>query len=633
MTTSNLRALNGQLDEYRLDQLLDESASSHIYRAFDTRLQRYVRLRVFAPPSPATPEQLKLLLREAQTLAQLRHPHLARIHRAGKSHGLYYLAMQDVAGAGIDWLIEDYKQADEVMPLEDILMVACAVGSALDYMHGRGMAHRDIRVKNVIIDPAGQAHLTHFMLGSFEAGQDSRQQADAQNDLVAFGHLLFEMLTGEAPFQVELPGEPDTEQLLAAVPRPSAVNSHLTEAFDDVVLRCIDPDPARRFPTGAAICAALAQAASTVPTASAGLGEADPSAMPIPDKVSTYLHAHPEAGAVHGYPMQRMFWQSARASLLWLVASVITCLTLTLGMIAIIILLVISPNAASSTSVAATELATPTGPPETATESATAALSLAMVETEAAPAPSTTPRPSASPVQTVVAMAQTQQAASPTPAPSVPPEDRSIIPPNTTRLGEFAVEQYCNRQGYGVILTNGQTDWACTDRRTRSIEFILAPSDFDAICRERYGVPDAFAIRDQRKSVQAYNWSCFVYNVPTVFPSVTPVIAITPASGDLLPVRAPDWLALVNRSGAPVLVDSIEFQRNDHTLRSADWGISVLMPGECLRIARSTPPVELPEGCHRAFDYTGSEVTRRFWLDGEGILALDIGPGIRYVWE
>jgi hypothetical protein len=118
-----------------------------------------------------------------------------------------------------------------------------------------------------------------------------------------------------------------------------------------------------------------------------------------------------------------------------------------------------------------------------------------------------------------------------------------------------------------------------------------------------------------------------------VFPSVTPVIAITPAGGDLLPVRAPDWLALVNRSGAPVLVDSIEFQRNDHTLRSADWGISVLMPGECLRIARSTPPVELPEGCHRAFDYTGSEVTRRFWLDGEGILALDIGPGIRYVWE
>jgi hypothetical protein len=92
-----------------------------------------------------------------------------------------------------------------------------------------------------------------------------------------------------------------------------------------------------------------------------------------------------------------------------------------------------------------------------------------------------------------------------------PPSDRNNPPPGSRRLGEFAVEGYCNTRGYGVQVVNNQNDWACTDKNNGNVLFVLQPTDFDAICRQWYNNPRAFAIRDMRKDIQAYNWSCYEY--------------------------------------------------------------------------------------------------------------------------
>src|SRR5689334_360039 len=90
-----------------------------------------------------------------------------------------------------------------------------------------------------------------------------------------------------------------------------------------------------------------------------------------------------------------------------------------------------------------------------------------------------------------------------------PPGARDVPPVNSVRLGEFQVEQYCNDRGYGVTLINNESDWACTNKNDGSTAFILGASDFDAICQKTYNRPNAFAIRDQRRATQAYNWSCY----------------------------------------------------------------------------------------------------------------------------
>lgn len=78
-----------------------------------------------------------------------------------------------------------------------------------------------------------------------------------------------------------------------------------------------------------------------------------------------------------------------------------------------------------------------------------------------------------------------------------------------TRLGEFQVEPYCNDRGLGIILVNQQSDWACTNQSTGAVVQVLTKQDFDAICRQRYNDPHAFAVRDQQKAIAAYNWSCY----------------------------------------------------------------------------------------------------------------------------
>ncbi len=195
-----------------------------------------------------------------------------------------------------------------------------------------------------------------------------------------------------------------------------------------------------------------------------------------------------------------------------------------------------------------------------------------------------------------------------------PPADRTVAPPGSYRLGEFTVEWYCNARGYGVVLVNGNADWACTNA-DQSVAFILQPADFDSICQARYTNPGAFAIRDQNKDVQAYNWSCYEY-VPAPAPT-TPSVALP--SLVTLPLRAGQaWIAFVNVSPAPLSLADFQLQSDKRTLTADDWGRAVLMPGECVRIYKGKkPPQDLPQDCSAVYDYPGSDKERENWFKGE----------------
>ncbi len=91
------------------------------------------------------------------------------------------------------------------------------------------------------------------------------------------------------------------------------------------------------------------------------------------------------------------------------------------------------------------------------------------------------------------------------PVPTIAPS------PQLTRLGEFQVEWYCAERHFGVRLTNNDADWACTDPASNQVSFVLTQQDYDQICKRTYNDQTAFAVRDQSKPQQAYNWSCYTY--------------------------------------------------------------------------------------------------------------------------
>src|SRR5512143_3430420 len=109
--------LGKQLDEYRIDKALGAGGMARVYRALDTKLRRYVALKVIAPNFRADADHAERFEREAQSIARLDHPNIVHIYRFGEVGGLYYIAMQYVEGADAAWLIEDYKQDGELMPI------------------------------------------------------------------------------------------------------------------------------------------------------------------------------------------------------------------------------------------------------------------------------------------------------------------------------------------------------------------------------------------------------------------------------------------------------------------------------------------------------------------------------------
>jgi hypothetical protein len=136
----------------------------------------------------------------------------------------------------------------------------------------------------------------------------------------------------------------------------------------------------------------------------------------------------------------------------------------------------------------------------------------------------------------------------PTPPPVVTP------PTGTRRLGEFRVEWYCNQQGYGVRLINNQTDWACTDTNTGNVVSVLDQEDFNAICRDFYSSPNAFAVKDQNRQIEAYNWSCYDYGQGVVTTPTPPPVIVQPTPtppGGQVGVLTPEQYVEVNVRAGP----------------------------------------------------------------------------------
>ncbi len=691
MNTDSL--LGNQLDEYRIDQPLGSGGMARVYRALDTRLQRYVALKVIAPDFRTDSDYHMRFEREAQSIARLEHSNIVRIYRFGEASGLYYMAMEYIEGADLDWLIHDYKKDGEVMPLDSVCRILAEVAAALDYAHSKQVIHRDVKPGNIILDKRGRAILTDFglallvdigtrgeILGSpyYIAPEQAISSGNVlpQSDLYSLGVTLFEMLTGELPFSGSEAMEIAMRHVSEPPPPPSRFNEVIPASVDDVILRSLEKEPRDRYQTGAELSAAFQDAIVDWPTNDLrGYMETRRlSSVTVPQKVGKQLADAPlpslppllpiqdsdvptqlplpapspastiSASMVDGTKPAVTQPSPQQPKVEWRSPLVFAMGVFMVGVIGLALgILVLRSNAAqtantlpSSTSTilvtATTEVSplaspasieSPTANP-TSTELPTVAPTFTVVVLPTAAA--TLPPPTAKPVAVI-----------PTPV-SLPPENRSVAPPGSQRLGEFAVEGYCNNQGLGVTLVNDQSDWACTGA-DGSIRFVLGPADFDNICRARYNDPAAFAISDQQKAIQAYNWSCYTYPaqpaapptavLPTAVVVITSTALATPWVTTLALRTDKDWVALVNVSGIPLSLQGVEFRREDQTIKATAWGQDILLPGECLRISRTDKaPKDAPPGCTHVIDYLASRDERKQWF--EDCIIVAINPSTAY---
>lgn len=248
-----------QFGRYKILKLIGQGGMGKVYQAMDTQLERIVALKTLK--NNVSPLALNRFLKEAKSVAKLRHPHIIAIHDIGQDHNQYYFTMDFIPGKTLNQVVGDPQWS-----LYARMTIFLKVLEALEYAHNQGVIHRDIKPHNILLDEQNTPYLMDFGLAK-EVESDSfitqkgsvlgtphymsPEQArgeivDVQSDIYSMGVVLYELLTGQKPF----PGHPRAvicKVLMEKPPRPTSLNPTLPFPLERIILKAMAKDQQKRF--------------------------------------------------------------------------------------------------------------------------------------------------------------------------------------------------------------------------------------------------------------------------------------------------------------------------------------------------------------------------------------------------
>jgi serine/threonine protein kinase len=292
-----------KLGDYNIQSILGTGGMARVYRGYDERLNRYSAVKVIEPQLIASAEEdeyRERFLREARSIAQLRHSRVVGIYQFGQLENLYYIAMEYVEGRNLREVLKGYLKQKQLMPVADVLQILKDIADALDYAHKQNIIHRDVKPSNIIITESNNGVLTDFglALNSLEGtiGNTfgsvhyiapeqaiSSAQAVPQSDQYSLAIVAFEMLTGRVPFDDASAMSVALKHISDLPPSLLDFNPSIPPSVEQVVLRALDKDFNRRFSNCKAFVNALEMAfEDDAPAEQADQTPPKKRAMPIP---------------------------------------------------------------------------------------------------------------------------------------------------------------------------------------------------------------------------------------------------------------------------------------------------------------------------------------------------------------
>jgi serine/threonine protein kinase/Tfp pilus assembly protein PilF len=266
-------------DRYGIERELGRGGMATVYLARDLKHDRPVALKVLHPELAATlgPERFQ---REIRLAARLQHPHILTVHDSGEAGGQLWFTMPFVEGESL----RDRLRRERQLPLDAALQIAREAGRALDYAHQHGVVHRDIKPENILLTTDGSTLVADFGIARALEGGDqltqtgmavgtpaymSPEQAsgdkgiDARTDIYSLGSVLYEMLTGEAPYTGPTAQAVIAKRLMDPVPSARRVRPNVPEGVDQAIKRALAPVAADRFDSAADFVRAIHAPAAT----------------------------------------------------------------------------------------------------------------------------------------------------------------------------------------------------------------------------------------------------------------------------------------------------------------------------------------------------------------------------------
>ncbi len=251
------------LSKYQTLAYLGSGAYADVYKANDTVLNRVVALKVLKPALIADESAFQRFVREAQTVANLFHPHIATVLDMGESkEGRYFIAMRYIDGESLDKVI-----AKGTLKWDVALKITEQIASALEFAHARGLIHRDVKPSNIIVGKEEGAVLTDF--GLVKAMQHSGsmsltggmlgtpyyippeiwsgKEATSATDQYALACVLGEMLSGKVLFPGNTPPAVMMRHVMTGPEFPDQWQKDVPQGFSEILKRALAKEPNERF--------------------------------------------------------------------------------------------------------------------------------------------------------------------------------------------------------------------------------------------------------------------------------------------------------------------------------------------------------------------------------------------------
>lgn len=254
------------LGRYRLVERLGRGGMAEVYKAYQPSMDRYVAIKVMHAYLAEDEGFVGRFQREAKVIANLRHPHIVQAYDFDVEEDVYYLVQEFITGRTLKDRLRQANERGEQIPLTETARVFTAICSAIEYAHRQGCIHRDIKPDNIMFDADGRPVLTDFGISAIVGGtrftatgamigtpaymspeQGKGELNDPRSDIYSLGVVLYEMVTGQVPFDADTPFAVVLKHVNEALPMPSTIHPGLNPAVERVILKALAKDPEDRY--------------------------------------------------------------------------------------------------------------------------------------------------------------------------------------------------------------------------------------------------------------------------------------------------------------------------------------------------------------------------------------------------